>query len=145
MKTLIANEQKVIIELLKKGNSVKEVAIQVSHSKSTISKYKNIHIPITKLAIRKKNNKLSEAKLRIIKRDILSSKLKTATEVHQELIKDGYNLSYMTVYRSLKSLGFEAKVKQKKPFLSKKHKEIRYKWAKAHEFWTIEDWKNIIW
>ena len=51
----------------------------------------------------------------------------------------------MTVYRSLKSLGFEAKVKQKKPFLSKKHKEIRYKWAKAHEFWTIEDWKNIIW
>ena len=136
MKTLTANEQKAIIELLKKGNSMKEV---------TISKYKKIHIPITKPAIRKKNNKLSEAKLRIIKRDILSGKLKTATEVHQELIKDGYNLSYMTVYRSLKSLGFEAKVKQKKPFLSKKHKEIRYKWAKAHEFWTIEDWKNIIW
>ena len=81
MKTLTDNKKKIIIELLKKGNSVKEVVIQVGHSKGTISKYKNIHIPITKPAIRK-NSKLSKAKLRIIKRDILGSKLNTATEVH---------------------------------------------------------------
>ena len=54
MKTLTDNKQKVIIELLKKGNSVKEVAIQVGYSKSTILKYKNIYIPITNQLLGKK-------------------------------------------------------------------------------------------
>jgi len=38
-----------------------------------------------------------------------------------------------------------AVVKQKKPFLSKKHKRARYDFALTHEHWTLEDWKTVVW
>ena len=35
--------------------------------------------------------------------------------------------------------------KKKKPFLSKKHKNERLKFAKEHKDWTMDDWKRVIW
>ena len=69
---------------------------------------------------------------------------KTATEVYINLLQEGYELSYTTVRTSLNSMGFEAKFKLKKPLLSRRHREARYKWAKAHEFCTVDDWKRVI-
>jgi hypothetical protein len=54
-------------------------------------------------------------------------------------------LSAQTVRRSLKKAGLKAVVKQKKPLLKAKHKKERLDFALAHQFWTEEDWKKVIW
>ena len=39
----------------------------------------------------------------------------------------------------------KAVVKKKKPFLSKRHRRERLDWAVAHQHWTVEDWKRVVW
>jgi transposase len=145
MKSLSTTTQNSIVDYIREGLSVKQTALKLGISKGTVSKYKNTHLPMVKPAARKRINIIPVPKLRVIQRDILSGKLKTAAEVYRELINEGYELSYMTVCRALRSIGFVARIKKKKPFLSKKHVQARYKWAKVHEHWTIEDWKKVVW
>src|SRR5204863_4894137 len=35
--------------------------------------------------------------------------------------------------------------KEEKPFLSKKHRRARMDFALAHQHWTLEDWKKVVW
>ena len=37
------------------------------------------------------------------------------------------------------------KKKKKKPFLSKRHRRERLDWAVAHQHWTVEGWKRVVW
>jgi len=39
----------------------------------------------------------------------------------------------------------KAVVKKKRPFLSKKHRKERMDFALAHQYWTVEDWKKVVW
>ena len=39
----------------------------------------------------------------------------------------------------------KAVVKKKKPFLSKQHRKARMDFALAHQHWTMEDWKKVVW
>ena len=39
----------------------------------------------------------------------------------------------------------KAVVKKKRPLLSRHHRRDRLDFAKAHQYWTIEDWKRVIW
>jgi hypothetical protein len=39
----------------------------------------------------------------------------------------------------------ESKIKKKKPYLKKTHRERRLKFAKKYRNWTVEDWKRVIW
>jgi hypothetical protein len=47
--------------------------------------------------------------------------------------------------RELKDLGLKSGAKRKRPMLTKRHIAARLEWAKAHEGWTLEDWKRVIW
>jgi hypothetical protein len=49
------------------------------------------------------------------------------------------------IRRILKMIGLNARAKQKKPFLSKKHRKLRLKFAKSCRNWTVEDWHKVIW
>ena len=39
----------------------------------------------------------------------------------------------------------KAVVKRKRPFLSKRHRRERLDFAIAHQDWTVEDWKMVVW
>src|SRR6266487_641611 len=54
-------------------------------------------------------------------------------------------LSAQTVCNGLKDTGLKAVVKKKRPFLSKKHRKERMDFALAHQYWTVEDWKKVVW
>ena len=41
-------------------------------------------------------------------------------------------------------MGFIAKKKVKKPFLTKKHQMARLQWAKVYQSWIVDDWKKVI-
>jgi hypothetical protein len=90
--------------------------------------------------------KLTATDIRHGIRIISSGKADTAVQVHK-ILQDRTNqdLSVQTVRRSLKRAGMKSAVKTKRPFLSKRHRRERMDFAIAHQYWTVEDWKKVIW
>ncbi|KAL6352059.1 hypothetical protein LRP88_14872 [Fusarium phalaenopsidis] len=70
---------------------------------------------------------------------------KTCADIAGDLSLEGHNLSAITVWRILKAAGFQKTKPTRKPGLTKKMRQERYKWCIAHQDWTLEDWKNVIW
>lgn len=54
-------------------------------------------------------------------------------------------ISRQTVARSLNEAGLKAAEKKKKPYINSRNMKKRFEFAKAHQHWTIEDWKRVIW
>ncbi|KAG1385705.1 hypothetical protein G6F60_014739 [Rhizopus arrhizus] len=79
-----------------------------------------------------------------IRRQVIKGEFKTAKAVHQYLNGLGYTIDYSGVLKLLKSMNFRAKIKAKKPLLSKQHKERRLAWAMAHKDWTTDDWRRMV-
>jgi transposase len=107
-------------------------------------KYQKIHDPSIKKAVGGRIPKVTDSKKRLIKRLILDGQLHTAAEVHRYLVQEDYQLSYSSACKLLKSMGFQAKIKKKKPFLTKRHKNLRLQWAKRYQNWTVADWSKVI-
>lgn len=144
MKSLPTDRRNSVISLLGTGLSAQKVAKRLGIAVSTVTKYKKLYFPNIAVPRGGRVAKLTDSKKRQIKRSILSGSLRTAAEVHRWLVSDGYKLSYVTVTRALKTVGFEAKIKKKKPLLSKKHQKARLKWAKEHASWTEIDWQKVV-
>ena len=64
------------------------------------------------------------------------------TKSHVNIINQP--LSIQTVHHTLKKAGMVAVKKQKRPFLSKRHRRERLDWALAHQHWTVEEWKKVV-
>jgi hypothetical protein len=97
MKSISIDCQNSIIALLSQGVSVKKTAQRLGLAPSTVSKYKNRHRFMTIAIISGRPNKITKSKRRLIQRKILTGALQTAAEVHRNLIKDGYDLSYRSI------------------------------------------------
>ncbi len=77
---------------------------------------------------------------------ISTGKADTAVDVTKSLQETfPRTISASTVRRGLKKSGLKAVVKTKGPVLSQCHHSERLDFAKAHEHWTVEDWKRVIW
>ncbi len=57
----------------------------------------------------------------------------------------GTKISRQTVSRRLADASIFRRVAKKAPWLSKRHKADRLKWAKRHAHWTVEDWGSVFW
>ena len=53
--------------------------------------------------------------------------------------------SSQTTCNHMRKAGFKAKTKIKKPLLKSDHKKARLEFAIAHQHWTVEDWKRVVW
>ena len=135
MKIISSRSRNSVISLLEGGMSAKKVAKRVGLVTTTVSKIRERYLPNLPTSRGGRTCLVPESKKRQIKRSILSGSLKTAVEVHRDLVQGGYEVSYSTATRVLKSMGFEAKIKKKKPFLSKRHQALCLKWAKEYESW----------
>jgi hypothetical protein len=54
-------------------------------------------------------------------------------------------LSANTIHRTLKRIGFESRVRKKKPYLKKEHQQKRLAFAQKYKDWTIENWMRVVW
>ncbi|KAG0919894.1 hypothetical protein G6F32_015888 [Rhizopus arrhizus] len=70
--------------------------------------------------------------------------LRTAKEVHLKLQQLGYSISCSSTRNVLKSMNFHARIKKKKPLLTKKHMKIRLAWAKKYRNWTVDQWRQVV-
>jgi len=77
---------------------------------------------------------------------ITSGQVDTAVQV-AKVLRDtaDMDVSAQTIRRGLKKVGLKAGAKSKKPLLSARHKRARLDFAVAHCYWTVEDWKQVIW
>jgi hypothetical protein len=56
-----------------------------------------------------------------------------------------FGVSAMTIHRILRSHKLGKRKPSWKPGLTDTMKTARYEFAKRHEHWSLEDWKNVIW
>lgn len=70
---------------------------------------------------------------------------KTAADLAGALSLEGIDISSTTVLRILKAAGFRKTKPTRKPGLTKKMRAERLQWCLAHQHWTLEDWKRVIW
>jgi len=90
--------------------------------------------------------KLNERDERECVRKIARGECSTAIAIKKKLrIDDNIDISVRTVRRTLHKHGLVARVKKKKPLLTKKHRQKRLDFAKKHQSWTVEDWSKVIW
>ncbi len=54
-------------------------------------------------------------------------------------------ISERTTRRNLKQMGYSSRRPHRGPLLSAKNRKRRLQFAQAHQNWTIEDWKNVVW
>jgi len=50
-----------------------------------------------------------------------------------------------TIRKHVRLLGFGNRIAPRKPFLSAKHRNQRFTFARKYKHWTAEEWKNVIW
>lgn len=89
---------------------------------------------------------LGERNERVLIRRIMTDEAPTAVALQKSLkINEKINVSANTIRRALKRHGMVARVKRKKPLLSKTHRHKRLAFAKKYMHWTVEDWERVIW
>jgi hypothetical protein len=146
MHPLSAADQNHILAMLDAGHSATQIAASTPCSLGAVSKLRSQHRPHLSKSCGGRPPKLSTANIRHAQRLISSGKADTAVDV-AKVLRNVTNqpLSTQTVRRYLKAAGLKAAVKKKKPFLSKRHRKARMDFALAHQDWTVEDWKKVVW
>ena len=146
MCTLTPAIQHHILSLLDAGHTAKKIAASTGHGIGTISRLHSKHRSHLSKSLGGRPSKLSPANIRHAQRLISSGKVDTAVDVAKALrTVTNQPLHAQTVCRSLSATGMKAVVKKKKPFLSKRHRKARMDFALAHQHWTVEDWKKVVW
>lgn len=137
----VLNDLKV---LLLKGESMSSISKQLSISKGAISKYKKKWFPTSEHSRGGRPAIVAAKSKSVVRRKILTGSLLTAKDAHDEFMSLGYQISYKTSINVLKSMNFFSAIKEKKPFISQRNKRKRFNWAKSHQYWTIDDWRRVV-
>jgi len=135
-----------ILTLFDRGTSYTEITAATGASRGIISKIINEHRPRAEKPSGGRPRKLTDSDGWFIQRLITSGKCDTAVDV-VKVLRDTTNItvSDMTVRRKLREEGLRARVVQDVPLLNKKQIGDRYDWAKAHQDYTMEDWRHVVW
>jgi len=144
VRTIDTDQQ--IRALLLSGLSVRNVANALDVSKSAVGRIRKSMPDVTPASKIGRPEKLSLVNQRYCVRSLKTQDLKTAKQVQKSLENDlNVLVSERTVRRALNAGGLKAAEKKKKPLLSQKHRKDRLAFGKRHEYWTVEDWKRVIW
>ena len=146
MHTLSPASQNHILSLLDAGHTAAHIAACTSYGVSTVSRLCSKHHPHLSKSFGGHPAKLTTTNIHHAQCLISSGKADTAVDVAKALRNvTNKSLCAQTVCNSLKAAGMKALVKKKKPFLSKRHRKARMDFALAHQHWTVEDWKKVVW
>ncbi len=138
-----------IVTLRDEGFSVKEIAERTGADRRTVQR---VCKRVKETGTFKEKHRsgrpalLDARKRRIIARILQRIDTKNAEAVRKEA-KTHHNIevSRDTISRALKTMGYIARVKFKKPRLTVKQKKARLNWARKYASWTSDDWRKVIW
>lgn len=127
------------------GQSVRQVASSLGISIGSVITIRNEHkenIPPPK---RGRQCKIAPRTKEVLARQFKTGRLTTLLDGQQFIQEtDGVQVQLRTVWRNLRDEGIRAYVEQKKPNLKPKHVRDRLAFARAHENWTVDDWKRVM-
>jgi transposase len=139
--SLSKSQQLELRQMFLDGKTYTQIRQHFHFAPSTISKYrKKLGIDL-KTAPGGRPRKLSAKEERRIVTTIMSGKADTAPQARRLL---GLGVSNQTVRNVLKAANLKARVKTKKPFLSRRHIKARLHFAEKYKHWTLEDWSRVI-
>jgi transposase len=146
MQPLSAAQCNHILSLLDSGHSATQISSSTGIHFSTISRLCRKHCPYLQKPSGGHPPKLSEADRHYAQHLITSWKAENAVQITQTLQDiTNQSLTSQTTCNHLKKAGLKAVVKAKKPLLTKRHRKERLDFALAHQDWTVEDWKTVVW
>ena len=145
MKAISTTRTKEILSLLDSGQSIRKISGTTGISHSAISRLRCKHRSSLQKSLGGRPTKLSSANTHYAIHLLRTGKAENAAQITKPLA-DIINqpLSRRTIHRHLKTVGMKAVVKHKRPYLKKQHRKARLDWAIAHQDWTVEDWKRVI-
>lgn len=129
--------------LLVSGATYEEITARLGVSKATVHRYCKSWKIARPEHEAGRPTVLTDASKSLMKRMVLSGELNSGVEVQQHFRA----LSWVEVWNHPerpKSLGFKACHKEHIPALSVQLKKERLRWANAHRFWTVEDWRRVV-
>ena len=145
MHPLSLTSQNENLSMLDAGHSAGNIASNTGHGISTISRLHSKHCFHLSESAGGHPSKLLSANIHHAIHLISSGKAGTAVDVAKTLSNiTNQPLSTQTVHHNLKIAGMRAVVK-KKPLLKQRHRKERMDLALAHQYWTVEDWKKVVW
>lgn len=130
--------------LILHGKDTATIAERTGVSKLTVNRLRNTLNPHYERPKGGRPRLVPDSEDATLKLKVRSNCIKSAKDGQQYLNGLGYDISYHTALKKMKSVSFHPALKKKKPFLTKKHMKDRLRWAKEHRDWTVEDWKNVI-
>ena len=146
MKAVSPATQFQILSMLMDGKSAHSISLETCVNTSTITRLHKEHLPHIPVSSGGHPPKLSDTNIRHTSYLISSGKANTAVDVTKILSTITFqSISTRTTWRYLKNYGLKAVVKQKKPLLRKKHQQACLDFALAYQYWTMEDWKKVVW
>jgi transposase len=116
------------------------------NSVTTIIRRYNQHGSIEIKARRGRPKKVTHRRENLIIREMKKNRRSTKCELLSKVNdKQSIKISTTTLKRVLNKNGYSKRIARKKPFVSVKNKMLRKKWAKAHLYWSIYKWKQVLW
>jgi len=146
MKPLSPTTINNIVNLLNQDLSTREIANRTGVSQSTICNIKKKQLPRRKGKKSGRPSILKTRHQRLILRKITSGQLNTAVDIQHYLQEaENINIHADTIRNCLKEAGLKSFPKVKKPLLTKRHIQQRLDFAHKYQYWTVDDWKRVIW
>ena len=146
MRPTPGHKRKRAIELLKQSISVRKVSKRCGLSATTVQRIRAAYVATPNLNRGGRPAKLSAADKRFCIRAITSGGLDTSVAVKQKLQTElDIVVSAQTVRNTLRQAGLASHTKLSKPHLSAKNVRARLAFARAHQAWTVDDWRRVIW
>lgn len=146
MKRLTHLKESQIINDLLSRRSTRIAAQRQGVSQSTVSKYAKAHkenIPPQRAG---RPSKISDQTKRKMVRDITNGTLNTAVDVQTMLEQDySIRISAARVRQILRNEGLTGKRKVPKPKLTPHQRAERMDFVMKYQYWTIDDWRRVIW
>ena len=141
--------RKLIVEAKQKGETNKDIAERFHVGRATIQRTSARWKATRSVKNKKKTGrprKTTPRQARVLVRLVKKDPFLTVIDV-QNYAQDNLNLtiSHTTARRILASVGLRGRKPAKKPWISKKNRVARMKFAKDHEHWTVLQWSRILW
>ena len=143
-KRLTAETQDSIKSALLDNRTPEDIADELGISSRTVRTYAARMIPDRQKNPGGRRHIVPNGTKKYIRLLVIRGHLRTAKEVHLKLQQLGYSISYSSTRNVLKSMNFHARIKKKKPLLTKKHMKIRLAWAKKYRNWTVDQWRQVV-
>ena len=137
--------QKGEIQALEPFLSHSEIAAELGIPRTTIISFLSCtkeHESINNLPRSGRPRKTSLSDDRYIIRTAERQKHMPLGELRMDI---GLNMCDQTIHGRLRESGIRKRKALNRPLLSEKHAAKRRKWAREHQYWTINDWRKVAW